>query len=132
MDRLSQRLQTAQRAITTLDEVVGKPDVTAIERDAAIQRFEFSYEATWKAMRHFLQEQEGIQVGSPKATIRATYQIALLDESQSRLALQMTDDRNLTVHTYNETVAVHIYAQLVAYRDLMQTCVTRMLDALQD
>ena len=43
----------------------------------------------------------------------------LLTEDQSRLAMVMVDDRNLTVHTYNEELAQRIYANLKGYADFM-------------
>ncbi|HML34188.1 MAG TPA: hypothetical protein PKC64_15325 [Sporomusa sphaeroides] len=32
----------------------------------------------------------------------------------------MADDRNLTVHTYNEALAVEIYSRLHAYTELLR------------
>lgn len=129
MDRLTQRLEVAQRALATPREVVGRKDVSAIVRDAAIQRFEYSFEATWKAMQLYLKEREGVQSGSPKSAIRAAFLAGLLDEAESRHALAMADDRNLTVHAYNESLAQQIYARLEAHSVLMDPCVTRMAGA---
>lgn len=130
MDRLTQRLHVAHRALIALSEVVAQAPVSTLVRDAAIQRFEYSFEysfeATWKAMQLYLREREGIQSGSPKGVIRAAFQVGLLDEAQSRTALDMADDRNLTVHTYNEQLAEQIYARLEAYWQLMDACVIRM------
>lgn len=132
MERLKQRLSVAQRALSTLHEVVGHDDVSPLVRDAAIQRFEYSFEAMWKAMQRYLDVQEGIQVGSPKSVIRAALQVGLMDESESRLALRMADDRNLTVHTYNETLAGQIYARLSDYWQLMGSISSRMYVCIDD
>ena len=77
-------------------ELTSKPDLSVVERDAAIQRFEYSFEAVWKAAQLFLREIEGLEVGSPKAAARASFQTQLLAEDETRAALEMTDDRNLT------------------------------------
>lgn len=53
MDRLDERLKVALQALTTLEELVGKSPVSKIERDAAIQRFEYTSEAVWKAGQAF-------------------------------------------------------------------------------
>ena len=45
--------------------------------------------------------------------------VGLLDEQAARQALVMTDDRNLTVHTYNEALADAIFARLPDYAQLM-------------
>ena len=47
MERVREWLALARQAHATLQEVVGKHNVSTIERDAAIQRFEYIFEATW-------------------------------------------------------------------------------------
>jgi predicted PP-loop superfamily ATPase len=44
MERLKQRLEVAQRALETLKEVLSETNRTVILRDAAIQRFEYTFE----------------------------------------------------------------------------------------
>ena len=77
MERLRERIPIAQQALNTLNELVGKGQVSAVERDAAIQRFEYTYEATWKATQRYLLLQEGVDTGSPKAVIRACWRSGL-------------------------------------------------------
>ena len=45
MERLRERLETAQRALCTLAELSLQHDVSDIVRNAAIQRFEYTFEA---------------------------------------------------------------------------------------
>jgi hypothetical protein len=91
MERLKERIQIAQQALNTLNELVGKTQVSAVERDAAIQRFEYTFEATWKAVQRYLLIREGVDTGSPKAAIRASWQSGILDEEMARLGLNMVD-----------------------------------------
>ena len=98
MERLRERLSIARRAWTALDQILREPK-TSIVRDTTIQRFEFTFEAVWKAAQLYLREVESIEAGSPKSAIRACRQVDLLQEDQARTALRMADDRNLTVHT---------------------------------
>ena len=112
MDRLRQRLSLATQAVETLRELALLPRPSRIERDAAIQRFEYSFEATWKAAQRFLQIVEGIEVGSPKAAVRSSRETGLLNPEEAEGALVMADDRNLTAHTYNERIAVAIFGRL--------------------
>ena len=118
MDELTRRLNLARRAVRTLDEVLKHPK-TDIVRDAAIQRFEYSYETAWKAAQCFLRERHGLETNSPTAAIRSSHAVRLLDEAGARLALQMVQDRNLTVHTYNEKLAEDIFAKLAGYAALL-------------
>ena len=79
MERLNERLATARAALATLDELMRKSVRSKVERDAAIQRFEYTFEATWKAAQLYLREVEGLEVGSPKRAARAGLQVGLFD-----------------------------------------------------
>jgi nucleotidyltransferase substrate binding protein (TIGR01987 family) len=89
-------------------------------RDASIQRFEYSFESLWKLLKAYLDQQEGIVCNSPKACFREALRVGLLSTSDVETCLVMTDDRNLTSHTYIEAVAEAIYSKLPAYRDVME------------
>ena len=79
MERLKARLSSARRALETLKELSGIEKVTVIQRDAAIQRFEYTFEAVWKAGRLYLKEVEGLDIGSPKGVIRACMKTGVLN-----------------------------------------------------
>lgn len=53
MERLKERLSTAQRALSSLQELSSLAQPSQIERDAAIQRFEYTFEAV-KIILHSL------------------------------------------------------------------------------
>lgn len=120
MDRLNLALGAARRALSTLEELAGGGSPTPVERDAAIQRFEYTFEATWKLLSLYLRDREGVVAASPKSAFRAAMRAGLLAEEDARLALDMADDRNLTVHTYIEELAARIYARLPAYAALLR------------
>ncbi|PZA06819.1 MULTISPECIES: HI0074 family nucleotidyltransferase substrate-binding subunit [unclassified Meiothermus] len=120
MDRLAQRLSIARKALETLAELPLEPSADAVIRDAAIQRFEYTLEAVWKAAQLYLRECEGIDLASPKGVVRACY------EAEARWGMQMVDDRNLTAHTYNEELAKLIFSRLPGHLALMR----RLLEAL--
>lgn len=112
MDRLRQRLSVAGQATATFRELAVRIAPSKVERDAAIQRFEYTFEATWKAAQRFLAVVEGVEAGSPKSAIRACHEAGLLPSAQAEDALAMADDRNLTAHTYNEGLAEAIFKRL--------------------
>jgi nucleotidyltransferase substrate binding protein (TIGR01987 family) len=119
MERLKERIAMATRAVLRLQEAVQLPNPSDLERDAIIQRFEFTFEAVWKAAQAYLHTVEGMDVASPKGVIRACREVGLFDETAAVLALKMADDRNLTVHTYNEPLAVAIYGRILEYQLLL-------------
>lgn len=95
-------------------------------RDAAIQRFEYSFEAVWKSAQRYLNIREGLQVASPKGAIRHSFQLGLLDEQESEAAFALVDDRNLTVHTYNRDLAISLASRLRGHARVLRS----WLDAL--
>lgn len=130
MERLAERLATARQALGTLAEIL-ELEKSKIVRDASIQRFEYTFEALWKAAQAFLKQQEGVEAGSPKAVVRACYQGGLLSEEQARAAMQAVEDRNLSVHTYNEPLADAIYARLPDHTRLTEIWLNAMEERLE-
>ncbi|MCX7692570.1 nucleotidyltransferase substrate binding protein [Tepidimonas taiwanensis] len=124
-DRLTRRLDVARRALVSLQALAQEPP-SPIIRDASIQRFEYTFEAIWKAAQAVLRDRFGVELASPKPIIRASLENGLLDEEEARLALAMVDHRNLTAHTYDEALADEIFAALPRYRSLMQVWLERL------
>ena len=118
MEKLEQKLRSCQRALATLDEAVNMP-FGVIVRDASIQRFEYSFESLWKLLQAYLEQQEGIVCNSPKRCFREAFQVGLTSIEETETCLVMTDDRNLTSHTYIEAVAQAIYRKLPNYLAVM-------------
>lgn len=90
-----------------------------MERDAAIMRFAYTFEAVWKIAQLYLREREGLDVGSPKQAIRSSRRVGILADAQAELALRMTDDRNLVVHVYRDAVARDLEQRLGAHATLL-------------
>lgn len=126
METVKLKIEVARQALNTLTELTDKDKNSKVYRDAAIQRFEYTFEATWKAAKSYLKKIEGIDKGSPKGVIRYCLQADILNEEQTSLALQMVDDRNLTSHTYHEGLAKSIYGQLKSYAELMDSWLCEM------
>ncbi|RBP00222.1 HI0074 family nucleotidyltransferase substrate-binding subunit [Rossellomorea aquimaris] len=128
MERLQKRLGSAKKALIYFEKLAMIENPNDVERDAAIQRFEFSFEASWKAAKQYLYDMEGVDIGSPKGVIRSCREVQLLEDDEAVLALEMVNDRNLTVHTYNEEVAIKIHSNLNRYYTLLQQWVERMVE----
>jgi nucleotidyltransferase substrate binding protein (TIGR01987 family) len=126
MDSAPLRIATARRALASLKNLTLEPPVEDALRDAAIKRFEYTLEATWKAAMILLREQEGLELASPKGVVRASLQVGLLDDEAARLALLMVDDRNLATHTYNEALAMSLFGRLASHADTLERWVSAM------
>jgi nucleotidyltransferase substrate binding protein (TIGR01987 family) len=125
-----ERLETASRALETLESILEEPE-SDIVRDATIQRFEYTFEAGWKALKAYLSEREGIICNSPKACFRAAFRVGLLGEGGVEAALKMTDERNMTSHTYIEAVARRVYERTPDFARFMRALIEAMNDRLE-
>ena len=67
--------------------------------DGTIQRFEFTFELSWKLMRLVLQN-EGIDTNSPHAAIKEAFRNKLIQDGDAWI--DMLEDRNMTSHLYDE------------------------------
>lgn len=110
----------------TLEDALALETPSPLERDGSIQRFEFSFEALWKACRSWLEQNEGSQCASPRSCLRTLGAVGVLDPAETAAALAMVDDRNLTVHTYHEEIAQAIFSRLPAHAALMHEILERM------
>jgi len=101
-DRWKQRFQNFERAYTLLNRSLELEHPSEIERAGIIQFYEIVFELSWKLMKDYL-ENIGIDSMGPKGVIRNAYAENILsDGHQWILALE---DRNMTVHTYDELIA---------------------------
>ena len=69
-------------------------------RDASIQRFEYTFELSWKMLKRYLATEAGIEEYNIKDLFRqAAKQHLLVDDEKW---FEYLKARNLTTHTYNE------------------------------
>ena len=73
---------------------------TDLNRDASIQRFEFTFELAWKTLKDKM-EFDGIVLDtiSPKAVVRKGFESKYIKNAEGWL--KMIGDRNLMSHTYD-------------------------------
>ncbi|MBC7792123.1 MAG: nucleotidyltransferase substrate binding protein, partial [Clostridia bacterium] len=108
-DDTSRTLANAERSLATLERFT-RAEVNEISRAAVIQAFEFTFEAVWKAFAKRA-AQEGDSAPSPKRAMSRAFHYGIIEDES--VWLRMLEDRNLTVHTYNESLAQAIYERVV-------------------
>lgn len=114
------RYKKTGEALKRLHEAVARENLTDMERDGLIQRFEFSFEILWKCAKDYLRDYEGIDAASPKKVIRSSLSVGLLTPEETKLALDMANDRNLTAHTYDDILAADMVERIKKYSPLME------------
>lgn len=85
-------------------------------RDSVIQRFEFTYELAWKALKRYLEQEEGsenIDALPRRDLFRLAAEKALLNDPVVWFGYHRA--RNETVDTYQEAKAEEVYAIAVNF-----------------
>lgn len=95
-----------KKALSALQEALALPK-NDITRDATIQRFEYTFELTWKLLKRHLAQEAGIQEYSIKNLFRDAAKANLIENVEAWFAY--LEARNLTSHTYNEKTANETY-----------------------
>lgn len=88
------------------------------------QKFEYTLELCWKAIKASLKEQEGIDEASPKKVIKAWYLAGKLTEDDYLGLIDAVDNRNKLSHVYDREEFMTIIAQLPKYAELMSRVIT--------
>ncbi|HTT78835.1 MAG TPA: nucleotidyltransferase substrate binding protein [Stellaceae bacterium] len=127
MEKLEWRIGQASAALATLDELVAKSGRTPVERDGAVLRLIYSYEAVWKVCQKLLAALENVSAASPNATIRAARALGWLSDADAQAAIKLGEARNLAVHMYREDVGRQIEERLAEHAALLH----RWLDAMK-
>ena len=124
MDRVEELLGFALKALITFEKIASLSNPTDIERDAAIQRFEYTFETSWKAAQAYLADRELLESASPKGVIRGCFKAGIFDEETAEKFMAIANDRNLTVHTYKEEFAIQLYSRLSSHAILLRRWLT--------
>ena len=118
-ERFIERQTDVRESAARLSEAVAHAESDLI-RDATIQRFEFTFEVVWKALKLYL-ERQGHECGGPRTTLKKAFSENLIPTpEEADVWLEMLEDRNLTSHAYDEDLARRIYSHIVgSYSDLL-------------
>lgn len=97
-------LENFEKAVATLDAALQKKALNDLERDGAIQRFEYTFELSWKSMRRVLVALGRSEVSaSPKPVIRDAAQEGLIEDVARWFGF--LEARNLSTHIYSQEEA---------------------------
>lgn len=101
--RWRQRLATFQRALGRLEEVVTlqrQRQLSPLEKDGMIQRFEYTQELAWKVLKNYIEYQGGERLAGSRDTIRQAFALGIITNADPWF--DMLESRNETSHVYDE------------------------------
>lgn len=90
--------------------LMGERTLSDLEKQGTIQAFEFTYELAWKMLQDYLIWQGAVNITGSRDAIREAFKRKLISDGHAWMA--MLQDRNRTVHTYNEATANEILTHL--------------------
>ncbi len=98
------RFENYKRAFSLLREAIGYMDgreLSQLEKEGVIQRFEYTMELAWKVMRDYLESENVVfEQITPKTVIREAFESRFVSDGQ--LWMDMLDARNLMSHSYDQ------------------------------
>jgi Nucleotidyltransferase substrate binding protein like len=116
MAGIERRLAEAEAALATLDEAVTNVSRSLVDRDSAILRLIYTFEAVWKACQQLLGEREDTEVASPNTARR----LGWLSDEDAQAATRIGQDRNLAVHMYRGKIGEEIEDRLSGHAAVLR------------
>ena len=102
------KIKNFEKALNRLEEGI-KEAKNDLDKDGVIQRFEFTMEVLWKALRAILLYQ-GIECYSPRSCIKEAFKANIIDDDE--IILDMLEDRNISSHVYDEERSNQIFERI--------------------
>lgn len=99
-------LKPFRKAVESLRKALAQPK-NEFTRDAAIQRFEYTFELAWKTIKRHLREESAVDEYNIKNLFRQAGRLGLINNVDHWFVYHTA--RNLTSHTYNEQTAEETY-----------------------
>ena len=116
--RWQQRFANYRKALVKLTQAVvllskqtgGETVVDELLQEGLIQRFEYTHELAWKVMKDYAEYQGYTDVRGSRDAIRKALEMNLIDDKRW---METIEDRNLTVHNYDNEIALEIYDNIM-------------------
>lgn len=113
--RWQQRFNNYKKALTQLHSAVliaQQRELNPLEMQGIIQAFEFTHELAWNVLRDFLREKGNSNIMGSKDATREAFKVELINDGEQWM--EMIRSRNLSSHTYNESTATKLVADILS------------------
>ena len=101
--RWKQRFENFERAYLLLKEAFEQDpgEMSDLEKEGAIQRFEYTFELAWKTLKDYL-VYSGVVFDeiTPRSVIKQAFAAKIIEDGQTWI--DMLEQRNLMSHTYDD------------------------------
>ena len=114
-------------ALISLQAALTPPPANDRERDGAIQRFEYTFELSWKTAKRAL-AQHGIEAQNPRDVIRELGSQSWISSVEEWFGY--LDARNKTSHIYEEDCAIEVFEMAKLFAPACQNLLKTIEDRL--
>ncbi|MFN3996583.1 nucleotidyltransferase substrate binding protein [Algoriphagus sp.] len=111
--RWEQRFENFNKAFSKLNEAIdlsSAESLSELEIEGLIQRFEYTYELSWKTLQDVIKKRGYLDIGGPGAVLKQAFELGLIDNPEGWRRLKKS--RELTSHTYYSGTAMVIYEDI--------------------
>jgi len=109
-----QRFQNFNKAFSKLEGAVQSfesKDLSDLEKEGLIQRFEYTHELAWNVMKDFFEFEGNTTIMGSRSATREAFSKGIIKDGD--IWMDMIKSRNLTTHTYNEHIAEDIVDKII-------------------
>jgi nucleotidyltransferase substrate binding protein (TIGR01987 family) len=111
--RWEQRFSNYKKALAKLGEVVETrtvDELSELEAEGLIQRFEYTYELAWLTLQDLFRAKGYTGVAGPNAVLKQAFLVGVITDEEGWRSLK--DSRQLTSHTYDEETAERVVGDI--------------------
>jgi len=125
MNVIKNKLDYFRKTVVNLQEVTVQFPENKLEKAGVIKHFELAYEQAWVCLKAVI-AQEGLETSGPRNVFQKAWQLGYL--KQEEVWLDMIQDRNTTVHTYDDIFASEMVDRIMENYRLVFTDLLRFLE----
>ena len=120
---LASKIASLAQALKTFKEALLE-NPSELERDGAIQRFEYCFDLSWKTLKQYLESVGLMDLNSPRSVFAAAYAEGIIDDEV--IWSTIIQKRNASVHTYNQQLAAALFKELPLYYNTMYALLAKL------
>lgn len=133
--RWQQRFESFQKALKRITEVVDSHadfnELSDLEKEGLIQRFEYTFELSWKTLQDLIKYKGYIDIKGPTPVLQKSLEDGYIQDHDGWRAMKKA--RETTSHTYNEGDAGEIVENIFKkYTPLLKKLEATLQKELQD
>lgn len=128
-EKLKERFKDYKNALVRLNESCSLDPNNDIVIDGVIQRFEFTFELSWKLIKIYLEYVGLGEENSPRNVIKLAYKEGIISDGDAWINMMI--DRNKTSHIYDAALANEIYNNIKSkHRRLLEELLEKMMNCI--